>query len=291
MAAKATFLFLATLTLSSAAATTLHNATLDIPGRHQWPDRDGYCGANTIQMNALNFGSWISQDIVRRAVTAGSCGGGGDGNEILHTNVPCVLNELRFNHTAWDYHNEPQPQAKNYLVWVKQQLSRGWPVVMFIFCKGDSHRAHGSEAEPYGHYDHIEPIVGVLSNHSLDPTSDDVSTYFGDDVLVHHSDWDQTFYYRSFDSMPDTKEMDGNCANVTPRGGGPNEAHPCIPQEIDYGYALVGRFDPQGVTYVNNIFFFLFFFFLLLFLKFSFVFQLSTRIDTVARTFLCACIY
>ena len=66
----------------------VHNATLDIPGRHQWPDRDGYCGANTIQMNALKFGAWISQGVVRASVGAGNCGGGGDGNEILHTNVP-----------------------------------------------------------------------------------------------------------------------------------------------------------------------------------------------------------
>ena len=79
--------------------------------------------------------SWLSQGVVRGAVSAANCGGGGDGNEILHTNVPCVLNELRFNHTAWDYHGAPRPQAKQYLVWVKQQLARGWPVVMFIFCK------------------------------------------------------------------------------------------------------------------------------------------------------------
>ena len=226
----------------------VHNATLNIPGRHQWPDRDGYCGANTIQMNALKFGAWISQGVVRASVGAGNCGGGGDGNEILHTNVPCVLQELHFNHTAWDYHHQPRPQYKNYLVWVKQQLAQGFPVVMFIFCKGDSHRSHGSE-KGYGNYDHIEPVVGILSNHSLEMQSKDIETWYPDDVLVHHSDWTQEYYYRSFDSMFDNKEMNGNCKNVIPRGGGPNEAYPCIPEEIDYGYALAGRFDPLGITY------------------------------------------
>jgi hypothetical protein len=244
------------LALATTAAAAVQNHTLDIPGRHQWPDRDGYCGANSIQMNALNFGSWISQRIVRQSVTNGKCGGGGDGNEILHTNVPCVLNELRFNHTAWDYHNQPKPQSTNYLIWVKKQLASGYPVIMFIFCKGDSHRSHGSE-KGFGNYDHIEPIVGVLSNHSMELNSKELETWYPDDILVHHSDWDQKFYYRPFHTMADDTSMNGNCKNVLPIGGGPNEAYPCIPKEIDYGYALTGRFDPLGVTYpvhlsVNN---------------------------------------
>ena len=243
-----TLLTCALLSTRLTLTLTQNNATLDIPGRHQWPDRDGYCGANTIQMNALNFGAWLSQEVIRSSVAVGKCGGGGDGNEILHTNVPCVLNELHFNHTAWDYHHQPQPQAQNYLVWVKKQLAQGFPVVMFIFCKGDSHRSHGSEAG-FGHYDHIEPIVGVLSNHSLELNSTDVDTYYPDDVLVHHSDWTKEFYYRPFGTMADSTKMDGNCANVQPRGGGPNEAYPCIPKEIDYGYGLAGRYDPLGIAF------------------------------------------
>ena len=44
---------------------------LPIPGRHQWPDRDGYCGSNSIQMNMLYHGAWMSQKIVRLAVDLG----------------------------------------------------------------------------------------------------------------------------------------------------------------------------------------------------------------------------
>ena len=232
---------------ATAALVEANNRTLDIPGRLQWPDRDGYCGSATVQMNALNFGSWVSQGVVRAAVGAGECGGGGDGNEVLHTNAACVLEELRFNHTDWDYHNEPRPQAKGYLLWLKQNLARGHPVIMFIFCKGDSHRAHGSEPG-YGHYDHIEPVVGILSNHSLEEGSGDLNTYYDDDILVHHSDWSQDFYYRTFASMPDGPWMLGNCRDAPSRGGGPNEAYPCIPKDIDYGYAMTGRFDPQGIA-------------------------------------------
>ena len=60
---------------------------LPIPGRHQWPDRDGYCGSNSIQMNMLYHGAWISQKIVRLAVDLGNCTAGGVGDEILHNNI------------------------------------------------------------------------------------------------------------------------------------------------------------------------------------------------------------
>ena len=90
---------------------------MDIPGRHQWPDRNGYCAANIKQVSALNFISWndsksIVHDIIPNAVSAGS-------DEI---DVPRVLEELQLNHTAWA--DCQQPHAKNYLVWMMKQLFR-----------------------------------------------------------------------------------------------------------------------------------------------------------------------
>lgn len=230
---------------AATAAAAASSVVLDIPGRHQWPDRDGYCGSNSIQMNALYLGAWLSQDVVRSAVTVGNCDASGVGNEILHVNIECALKTLKINVEAWDYHNEPRPQAKSYLIWLKKHLAQKHPAIWFIYCKGDSHRAHGDE-QGYGHYDHIEPVIGVQSNHSL-VDERDLSTYYGDDVLVHHSDWSKTAYYRAFDSIPDTPAMDGNCKNVLPVGGGPNEAYPCIPEQVDYGYAMTGMHDPNGV--------------------------------------------
>lgn len=217
---------------------------MPIPGRHQWPDRDGYCGSASIQMNALSFGTWLSQDVVRKAITVGKCQHGGDGNEILHNNVLCALKTLKFEAEQWDYHNEAIPQNKNYMLWMKKHLIQSHPIVMFIFCKGDSHRSHGGE-QGYGNYDHIEPVVGILSNHSFAENAD---TFYEDDIIVHHSDWSQDSYYRSFKSLPDDTKMEGNCKDVIPIGGGPNEAYPCIPKDIDYGVAMIGHVDPLGVT-------------------------------------------
>ena len=203
-------------------------------------------------MNALYYGSWISQEIVRQSVGVAGCKDGGDGKEILHTNIECALNELKFNVDGWAYHTEPRPQAKRYLVWLKEHLAKGEPCIWFIYCKGDGgskhvHGPHGSE-KGYGFYDHIEPVIGIASNHSLAPGAASVSQYFADDVIAHHSDWDQKTYFRTFASIPDGPKMDGNCAHVFPMGGGPNEAHPCIPEQVDYGYALLGRKDPLNVT-------------------------------------------
>ena len=220
--------------LPFAAKGAMTTIQLPIPGRHQWPDRDGYCGSNSIQMNMLYHGAWFSQKIVRSAVDLGNCTAGGVGNEILHNNIECALNYLKVEYDSWGYKTEPRPQYKKYLVWVKRHLAQRHPVVMFIFCKGDSHRSHGGE-KGYGFYDHIEPVVGITSNHSLEAGSSDLDTFYGDDQLIHHSDWDQKFYIRPFSSMYDTPPLDGNCANVTPIGGGPNEAYPCIPEQVDYG--------------------------------------------------------
>ena len=35
--------------------------------------------------------------------------------------------------------------TRRYLTWLKSHLVLSHPVVMFIFCKGDSHSAHGDE--------------------------------------------------------------------------------------------------------------------------------------------------
>ena len=51
---------------------------LPIPGRHQWPDRDGYCGSNSIQMNMLYHGalcyppSFREPFVRRRIITPGT---------------------------------------------------------------------------------------------------------------------------------------------------------------------------------------------------------------------------
>ncbi len=52
-----------------------------------------------------------------------------------------------------------------------------------------------------------------------DQSLDDVTEVYDTDVLVHGSDYapdgkDNLGYFRTFNSMPDGKDMDGNCKNA-----------------------------------------------------------------------------
>jgi len=105
-------------------------------------------------------------------------------------------------------------------------------------CSGDQHDTYGLAA-----YDHIEPVLGIFSNHPLtDPT------VYPDDVLCHGSDWDLYAYYRPFntlvDSASDGPVLTGNCSNAQTESGGPNEAYPCVMNLIDYGWSILGLMDP-----------------------------------------------
>jgi len=204
---------------------------VDIPGRHQWPNRDGYCGANSVQMVALHYGAWISQDLVRKSV---------GNNEILHTNIAQAITNLLFTLDSWDYKGHSIPQYDPYLTWMKSHFIAAHPVIWFIYCKGDSHGPHGGD----GYYDHIEPVFGIWSNKTLDPSG----TWYPDDQLVHNSDYDQNHYYRAFSTVQDDAKMMGNCASA-PSGAGHNEMYPCIPSDnYDYGYAMTGIVDPKNIA-------------------------------------------
>lgn len=209
---------------------------MNVQSRQQWGDSGGFCGSMSIQAIAMNYGCWISQSQVRRA--AGPGGGHGDpenGYEILHTNIEGALDTLKLTHTTFDY-NSSLPQTSRYLSYLKKELSAGHPVVWMIMCKGDSHDTYG-----IADYDHVEPVWGIFSNHSLNDT-----TVYPDDVIVHGADYgayhttEGPSLYRTMSSLPDSKAMDGNCKDAQP-GVGRNEYYPCVPSKTkDYGFAITG---------------------------------------------------
>lgn len=109
-------------------------------------------------------------------------------------------------------------------------------------CKGDSHNCYDIKNATY---DHIEAVYGIWSNHTLD----DISVY-PDDVLVHTSgyapDGDaNTGYYRRFDTLIDTTDMNGNCSAAVPQWRR-NEAYPCLEKNFSFGYAIKGNVNGEG---------------------------------------------
>jgi hypothetical protein len=114
-------------------------------------------------------------------------------------------------------------------------------------CKGDSHTGDGNVP-----FDHIEPVWGLYSNHDLsDPE------IYGDDYLQFGSGYspdgkDNLGYFRTFNSMVDTVDMNGNCKDAqAPHGL--NEAYPCYNDQENFGVALKGLIDPGNVTIPSSL--------------------------------------
>jgi len=140
---------------------------------------------------------------------------------------------LKLKADEWDY-NSTRPQVQAFKKWMKSHLVKGEPIVWFPICKGDSHTPYPNSNPNGGHFDHVEPVIGIGSNHALDD-----STVYDDDWLLHFSDQDLQNYYRHFNTLEDDTNMEGNCKNAQ-AGFGKNEMYPCLYDQVDYGIAITG---------------------------------------------------
>jgi len=214
---------------------------LNAAPRKQWGDSGGFCGSVSIQVIGLSYGVYHSQDVIRKQAGPGTPPGHGDeeeGYEILHSNIEGALDKLGLTYNSWDWERQQQPQGKEYLSFMKENLAKGSGIVQFVLCKGDRHNSYGPVHDPVP-YDHIEPFFKLYSKHPLNDTS-----FYADDVVVHGSDYSpdgeaNLGYFRTFDSLLDDKRMEGNCADAGD-GYGKNEMYPCIYDVKTYGYAIDG---------------------------------------------------
>jgi hypothetical protein len=190
------------------------------PG-NQWNINGGFCGAWSTQQGALSVGAWISQDFVRKAngdqtgIDHNMHGDTKLGYEVMPSNVAYTANALKLDAVEWDY-MQPAPQASKFKVgkiafrslklnshkhlnpvpthhqaWLKSHLVKGRAIVWFPLCKGDPHSAYPGSVPNGGQCDHVEPMLGIWSNHPLDD-----ATVYDDDVILHFSDQDTEPYYR-----------------------------------------------------------------------------------------------
>jgi hypothetical protein len=163
------------------------NRKINIPGRLQWDNSNGYCGETSIQMIGLYYGNYISQNISRTIA-------GGSQVLIGNTNGENTLDKLAFNFEVWDF-NKTTPQYKDYLIWLKKQLNNFHPVIITVFVKGLN--------DP--DYDHILPAIGF--------TSSDTTSFHDNDQLIFNDCYDSTSFSRTFKSIWDLRTMTGNGAN------------------------------------------------------------------------------
>jgi hypothetical protein len=183
---------------------------LEIPPRRQWDDNEGYCGETCIQAFAMYYGTYVSQYQVRAMINSDQ-----RHELVICQNEDVVLKNLRLTYQQWDYEKQPTPQCKNYLAWVKRQLSAGHPVIGTAYMKGES--------DP--DYDHILPFIGFQSVH-------DASSYHDNDLLIFYDNYDHSRFTRPFRTLPAIRQEVAKGAFAY-----------YIPQDDDYGCAVTGIAD------------------------------------------------
>lgn len=160
------------------------------PG-YQWDDAGGYCGSWSIQRATLAKGAYISQQQVRDHTSPG----GGNDNEILSTNIDEAFKNLKIEAEGFDYGHQPTPQNEAYYKWLKKQLVAGHPVTWMIMWNGQNYPIYGL-TPPAGVYGHVEPVIGIQSNH---PLTDE--TVYDDDIAVHFTDGGINTVYRRISTL------------------------------------------------------------------------------------------
>ncbi len=129
---------------------------LDIPARNQWNFSNGYCGSCSIQMAALLFGSYVSQDRVRKSI--------GDLEILFGSRMNDALDALSFEYVVWDGGTD----IEEYFIWLKEHLHNETPVIVGT--------KHGDNIT--NRYHHIILITGY--------TCENISTYNDDDTLYYN---------------------------------------------------------------------------------------------------------
>lgn len=207
---------------------------LDVQPGYQWGDAGGYCGSWASQRAILAKGAWISQQAVRDHTE--NCGGHDE--EILSCNIAEALTNLKIDFEGFDYKQTPLPQTGAYFTWLKKQLVAGHAVAWMIMWSGQEYPIYGL-TPPEGMYGHVEPVIGIQSNHPLNDT-----TVYDDDVVVHFTDGGTNTVHRPISTLP------GKWAGVGHKASCGLRYHYCIGNPYGFGWAVKG-FTPdvkQGIA-------------------------------------------
>ena len=164
----------------------------DIQPGYQWGDAGGYCGSWASQRAILAVGAWISQQAVRDHTE--NCGGHDE--EILSCNIDEALTNLKIDYDGFDFTSTPLPQTSAYFSWLKAHLAAGRVVAWMIMWSGQQYPIYDL-TPPAGMYGHVEPVVGIQSNHPLNDT-----TVYDDDVVVHFTDGGTNTVHRVMSTLP-----------------------------------------------------------------------------------------
>jgi len=197
---------------------------------YQWNDAGGYCGSWAIGRAALAKGAYIDQQMVRDHTSPSPGCPSSHNSEILTPNIEEAFSRLKLKVEGFDYKNMPRPQQDAFFVWLKKQLAAGHPVTWFIMWSGQTYPIYDLQ-DPHGVYGHVEPVIGIQSNH---PLTDE--TVYDDDVVVHFDDNSMNMIYKPFNTLA------GDWAGSGQKGQCQSGSRYCI-GPISSGWAVQGFQD------------------------------------------------
>mmetsp|Transcript_78167 Transcript_78167/g.203702 ORF Transcript_78167/g.203702 Transcript_78167/m.203702 type:complete len:358 (+) Transcript_78167:86-1159(+) len=202
---------------------------LDVKPGVQWFAHGGYCGAWSIQRAAMAKGAYMSQQQVRDHATFG----GGHDNEILNTNIDGALRKLKLRAEGFEYNVLPTPQSSQYLKFMKKSLSHSNPIIWMVMFGGDDYPdiEYKFDNTTNGVYAHIEPVIGIMSNH---PLSDEA--VHDDDAFVYFDDVDKITWYQK------ANEVSGDWSPGS-KARCPGLETQCVWKERGYIWSIQGFLD------------------------------------------------
>ena len=164
---------------------------------------------------------------------------GGHDEEILSCNIAEALTNLKIDFEAFDFANTPIPQTDSYAKWLKKQLVSGYAVAWMIMWSGQNYPIYDLKP-PTGMYGHVEPVVGIQSNH---PLTD--SAVYDDDIVVHYTDAGTKTVHRPISSLAGKWAGPGRPADC-------GEYAYCIGNPYGFGWAVRGFVDDKKAVAVPS---------------------------------------
>ncbi len=156
------------------------SVSLDMPPRLQWDANYGYCGEVSLISAGLFFGQYCSQYQARALASPRLAQNDINSQLLLGVNAARAASGMRLQANKWN--TAAQSTTGQFLVWVKQQVLQGHPVMMGLLM--NQYHFYGDPDVTAGDsdYDHIVPVNGIVSLSPLLPTS---GVYTATDTLYY----------------------------------------------------------------------------------------------------------
>lgn len=139
------------------ATSHAETVELDLPPRVQWNANFGYCGEMSLISAGLFFGQYCSQ-YTARALASRGMNQASPRSQLL-VGVNDLLAARRMRLAAEPFRARSQKSSADFLLWVKDQIKQGHPVVLGLFCNA---RRFGEAGPGDDEYDHIVLARGVV---------------------------------------------------------------------------------------------------------------------------------